>query len=250
MCIRDSRKALDEAKEDAKVDLEREKKAWDETDRASKQEIAELQEQVKNLGGYVSECKEALAQQEMKAEMARLQSAETLREKVDRERDMYLERIKELEEKLASRKDHPTPPTLKSETDKEDVPAKSGGELVHDAKGKKEEPKESTIVPVTEGSHSEKPSVSAPIVGAGGTDVVEGTATVKTTTIESPGTDLTSKGSTTPDKAGEATPSGDKPDKKLAASGEKTDKGEVIDPTKVVDAGTDSALAQSVAKFI
>ena len=199
------------------MDLEREKKAWDETDCASKQELAELQEQVKNLGGYFGECKEALAQQEMKSEMVRLQSVETLREKFDRERNMYLEHIKE---KLASQKDHPTPPTLKSETDKEDGPAKSGGELVHDAKGKKKEPKESTSVPVTEGGHSEKPSVSAPVVGAGGTDVVEGTTTVKTTTIESPGTDLTSKGSTTPT------------------------------PTKAVDASTDSALAQSVAKFI
>ena len=44
------------------------RQTWDETNHLSKQEIAELQQQVKDLGGYVGECKEVLAQQEIKVE--------------------------------------------------------------------------------------------------------------------------------------------------------------------------------------
>ena len=83
--LRDLREALKNAKEGAESDLLRERQAFEEADLASKQEIAELQEEVKGLGDCVGEYKEALAQQEMKAELTRLQSVETLREKFDGE---------------------------------------------------------------------------------------------------------------------------------------------------------------------
>ena len=55
--------------------------------------------------------------------MAQLQSVEMLREKFDRERDMYLKHIVELEVKLAdgaSQKD-PTPRSMKFKKDKGDA---------------------------------------------------------------------------------------------------------------------------------
>ena len=170
--------------------------------------------------------KEALAQQGIKAEMTRLQSVEALREKFNRERDMYLKRVKELEERLADRASRkgPTPPSIKldSETAKGDASATSGGELVHGVKEKEKESKESISVSLTEGGHSKKPyEILGSHVGAG---VVEGTATTRTTTIESPGTDLTSKGLSKPDKEKKATPSGKTTDKGLVLSGEKSDK--------------------------
>ena len=44
--LKDVRRALGDAKEDAKMDLLREKKAWDEKDRANKGQIAELKGQI------------------------------------------------------------------------------------------------------------------------------------------------------------------------------------------------------------
>ena len=69
--LRNLRKAMEDAKDDAKMDLQRERKAWNESNRANKEEIAELQEQIEHLNGYVGECKEALAQQEGKGRDAR-----------------------------------------------------------------------------------------------------------------------------------------------------------------------------------
>ena len=50
-------KALGDKKEDAKMDLLREK-SWDEKDRVNKGKIAELQGQIKDFEGYVSVCKD------------------------------------------------------------------------------------------------------------------------------------------------------------------------------------------------
>ena len=161
--LKDLHQALERAKEESRIDLEREKQAWIEADRASKRKIAELEEQVTDLGGYANECKEEMAKQEMKAEMARLRSVEFLREKFDCERDMYLERIKRLERSLsdeASRKD-PTASSEKLAEAKRDAPLKPlVGELVHKKKKEGEVASESTStsVPVTEGGLSEKPS--------------------------------------------------------------------------------------------
>ena len=124
--VKDLHEAIERMKEDHRIDFQREKEAWDEADRASKQRIAELEE---HLGGYVAECKGALAKQEMQAEMERLRCVESVREKFDLERDMYLERIKKLERSLAvqaSREDLGGKP-------KPDASLTSlGGELVHE----------------------------------------------------------------------------------------------------------------------
>ena len=69
--IKDLRRTLDDAKEDANSDLQQEMQAWSEMDRVSNKEIAKLKEQIKDLGGYVNECKEALAQQEIKSRNGR-----------------------------------------------------------------------------------------------------------------------------------------------------------------------------------
>ena len=138
--LKDIREALKNAKEEAAMDLQREREAAEETNRESEKKIVELKEQVTNLRDYVGECKEALVQQEAKSELVRLKSVETLREKFDREREMYLARIKGLVEKLAveaSRADHdPTLPSAESEKEKEDAPTASGGESVHGVSGK------------------------------------------------------------------------------------------------------------------
>ena len=44
---------MEDTKEDAKTDLQQERQAWEKTDHASKQEIAELLGQIKDLGSYV-----------------------------------------------------------------------------------------------------------------------------------------------------------------------------------------------------
>ena len=180
--LRDMRKAMEDLKREAELDLQRERHALDEANRASETKIAELQEKVGDLGGYIGECKEALAQQEAKAEVERLQSMEALREKFDRERDMYLKRIKELEEKRADGTARRDPISSGAEPGREkgSVPSMSGGELEHGVKGI--ESKESKGVSLSEGGHSEKPSEG--LGSAPGTDEVEGTAMVKTTTTE------------------------------------------------------------------
>ena len=117
---------------------------------------------------------------------APLRSLETLREKFDRERDMYLKRIKDLEERLVegtSRKDLTTPKF--SERPKGDSPGTLGDELVHGVKEK--ESKESTSVPLAEGGHSEKPVGS----GDSASSEISAVVVIGTATAESCGTDLT-----------------------------------------------------------
>ena len=200
----------------------RERQAWDETNCANERKIADLED-------YVSECKETLAQQGLKVELARLQPVETLREKFDRERDVHLKRIRELEERLAegaSRKDS-TPSSVEPVMEKGDTPALLDGELMHGVRGRGSKASLSESVSATEGGHCRETSEG--LGGAGMSDVVKGTDTAETAATKSPETDPTSKGVSASDKATPNCEESEK-DKFIGPSGEGSDKAELMFP--------------------
>ena len=100
-------------------------------------------ETIKTLEDHLAECKQLLEKQEVQLELARLQALETLREKIDKERETYLDRIQRLEKELESARRKAVGPSTTSpkepETRKRDDAATSKkGELKESGVGSRE----------------------------------------------------------------------------------------------------------------
>ena len=148
--LRAAQDALKRAKEDAESDLRRIDKEKKELISKHEKTLGELEdtvsrqdETIKTLEDHLAECKQLLEKQEVQLELARLQAMETLREKFDKERETYLDRIQRLEKELESARRKAVGPSTTSpkepETRKRDDAATSRkGELKESGVGSRE----------------------------------------------------------------------------------------------------------------
>ena len=105
--LRAAQDALKRAKEDAESDLRRTDREKKELISKHEKTVGELEDSMRRQGETIraledqlAECKQLLEKQEVQLELARLQALETLREKFDKERETYLDRIQHLEKEL------------------------------------------------------------------------------------------------------------------------------------------------------
>ena len=136
-----AQEALKCAREDAVSDLRRVESERKELISKHEKAVGEYQETIRALEDHLAEYKRQLEKQEVQFELVRLQALETLREKFDKERDTYLDRIQHLEKELESAAKAVGPSTgpKKPETRRRDDAATSTeGELKEDGVGSRE----------------------------------------------------------------------------------------------------------------
>ena len=147
--LRAAQDALKRAKEDAESDLRRTDREKKELISKHEKTVGELEDSMRRQGETIraledqlAECKQLLEKQEVQLELARLQALETLREKFDKERETYLDRIQHLETELENARRRAVGPSTspkEPETRRRDDAATSRkGELKESGVGSRE----------------------------------------------------------------------------------------------------------------